>query len=541
VSRKHAMGKLRSVLAAALLALTPSLAWGQLGPSPGNITTPQATDLVPLYGRGTTGPLFGPVSQLFGTSNPIIGVPAGTITFPTNAENFVNLTGGAIGASGIPRLLFQSTTPITPPNNTLVGFGTSNQWPFGDTISHTYSGTDYQAALVTIIDPYGAGAFFTAGRTSDWVNGNVTQPAVNIIYALHNNVHLPTAGPNAFWGSYWQAEKTATASAAEVFQLEASFQNLGASVLEDPFNVNASGSTHILRVDAGVGTVAGNPVSSALEILNNGNSFNSGIVFGNGSIATVSGHINAIQLPSGYEVAWYTSTGVIGGSVKVDSSSRFVLNSTFFNFGGGAPGFGFSVATTDGSNSQALFAGTTRGVRLYQSSSGSFIEGVDSTGVTTYQPLTVGGSALGFTISGTYKLDYGVTTPSTWTIKDPFVIANGSTFTGAMTLPDSSTWTNTGLSTGNQIIVSSAAKTLQLKQGANGAVGTFICTSGGDITVSNSNVAISDAIIISLNTSGGTISTPPAVKSISAGANFHALCATGDTSTYNYAIIKNAA
>lgn len=90
-------------------------------------------------------------------------------------------------------------------------------------------------------------------------------------------------------------------------------------------------------------------------------------------------------------------------------------------------------------------------------------------------------------------------------------------------------------------IATTAAKTLQLKQGANGAVGTFICTSGGSITVTNSNVAISDAIIISLNTAGGTITTAPALNAITAATSFVAKCATNDTATYNYAIIKNAA
>lgn len=89
--------------------------------------------------------------------------------------------------------------------------------------------------------------------------------------------------------------------------------------------------------------------------------------------------------------------------------------------------------------------------------------------------------------------------------------------------------------------VSVAAKTLLLKQGANGAVGTFVCTSGGSITVSNTNVAVSDAIIISLNTVGGTVSTAPALNAITAATSFVAKCATSDTSTYNYAIIKNAA
>lgn len=97
------------------------------------------------------------------------------------------------------------------------------------------------------------------------------------------------------------------------------------------------------------------------------------------------------------------------------------------------------------------------------------------------------------------------------------------------------------LSVVNNILMGTATKTLTLKQGANGTVGTFVCTSGGTITINNTNIAITDAIIISLNTVGGTISTPPATKAITAATSFQTLCATSDTSTYNYAIIKNAA
>lgn len=86
-----------------------------------------------------------------------------------------------------------------------------------------------------------------------------------------------------------------------------------------------------------------------------------------------------------------------------------------------------------------------------------------------------------------------------------------------------------------------AAKTLILKQGANGSVGTFVCTGGGTITISNSNFATTDAVIISMNTAGGTITTPPAFKTVSGGSQFQVLCGATDTSTYNYALIKNAA
>ncbi len=97
------------------------------------------------------------------------------------------------------------------------------------------------------------------------------------------------------------------------------------------------------------------------------------------------------------------------------------------------------------------------------------------------------------------------------------------------------------LSVTGGISIGTAAKTVTLKQGANGSVGTFICTSGGAITVTNSFVQITDAIIISLNAAGGTVSTAPAINAITASTSFVAKCATNDTSTYNYAIIKNAA
>lgn len=93
----------------------------------------------------------------------------------------------------------------------------------------------------------------------------------------------------------------------------------------------------------------------------------------------------------------------------------------------------------------------------------------------------------------------------------------------------------------NGFIVSTAAKTLILKQGANGAVGTFVCNGATPVTVSNTNVAISDGIGISLNTVGGTVGALPAIKTITAATGFTVACTAADTSTMNYWIIKNAA
>lgn len=80
-----------------------------------------------------------------------------------------------------------------------------------------------------------------------------------------------------------------------------------------------------------------------------------------------------------------------------------------------------------------------------------------------------------------------------------------------------------------------------LKQGANGLVGTFVANGSTPVTVSNSSVAISDCIIISLNTVGGTVGVQPHVATITGATGFTVVCTASDTSTYNYCLIKNAA
>lgn len=88
---------------------------------------------------------------------------------------------------------------------------------------------------------------------------------------------------------------------------------------------------------------------------------------------------------------------------------------------------------------------------------------------------------------------------------------------------------------------SAAAAGTILKQGANGRVGTFVCNGATPVTVSNTSIAITDAIIISLNTVGGTVGAVPAIQTITASTGFTVSGTALDTSTYNYAIIKNAA
>lgn len=59
-----------------------------------------------------------------------------------------------------------------------------------------------------------------------------------------------------------------------------------------------------------------------------------------------------------------------------------------------------TFSTADYSGPQWLFSGTTKGARIFTSGSAAVIEGVDSTGLSSYQPLFVGGSTVTLTTSG---------------------------------------------------------------------------------------------------------------------------------------------
>ena len=94
---------------------------------------------------------------------------------------------------------------------------------------------------------------------------------------------------------------------------------------------------------------------------------------------------------------------------------------------------------------------------------------------------------------------------------------------------------------GTGITMSAAASGINLKQGSNGKCGTFILNGATPVTVSNTSIAITDSIIISLNTVGGSVGVQPHVATITGATGFTVVGTASDTSTYNYAIISNAA
>lgn len=141
--------------------------------------------------------------------------------------------------------------------------------------------------------------------------------------------------------------------------------------------------------------------------------------------------------------------------------------------------------------------------------------------------------------TGTFNGIVGGTTPAAGTFTT--LISTGGALNGTLgaTTPAAASVTTLGAS--GALTFGAAASGVVLKQGANGKCGTTALTAGAS-TVSNSSIAITDTIILSLNAVGGTIASQPYVDTITAGVGFTVAGGGGsNTSTYNYVIISNAA
>lgn len=68
--------------------------------------------------------------------------------------------------------------------------------------------------------------------------------------------------------------------------------------------------------------------------------------------------------------------------------------------------------------------------------------------------------------------------------------------------------------------------------------GTFTAqTGGGPTTVAEPAVNANSAIVITLKTVGGTVGSPPIIKTITPGTGFTVTNTSSDTSVYNYLVI----
>lgn len=191
---------------------------------------------------------------------------------------------------------------------------------------------------------------------------------------------------------------------------------------------------------------------------------------------------------------------------------------------------------------------TDNAIVRFDSTTGKLVQNSAATVADTTGAITIPGTTNQLVLGTTNTTTISAVAPSASrvvSLQDPGADANFVTTQGAQTLVGVKTFTNqpvlsAGLSSADSLTMSVANKGIVLKQGANGRVGSFVCNQTTPVNVANTAFAITDAVIISLNTVGGTVGAIPRIVTTNVGTGFAINCTASDTSTYNYALISNA-
>ena len=161
---------------------------------------------------------------------------------------------------------------------------------------------------------------------------------------------------------------------------------LTGGVLDAPGNLTVNGTTSLAAATATTPPTADNSTKVATTAFVKAQGYTNNL-----------GTVTSITAGTGLTGGTITGIGTIALSVPVSvanggTGATTVAGSPFLPLTGGTVTGALKVSTT--ANPAFGIAGTTYGIRFFQDGSGSHIEGVDSTLVTSYQPLTLSGSGV---------------------------------------------------------------------------------------------------------------------------------------------------
>jgi hypothetical protein len=278
--------------------------------------------------------------------------------FATNASaSGLTVTGNLIGG----RIYASSTVAIG--TAAVSGLHWLNDPPY-------LVGVDAQNAVTNyVISPHGTYGSVSATRSSD----NASLSARNIISDICVIASDNTSVAEKTWCRYEHGIVTATSAFYQHINDENSVRNLGPSISVDPYTTNPIHSTYNLRLDSSTGP-SGNNVSAALDIVQNGGKYNSGIVFGNDALdTTTNAHPDAVALAPYQALTWYygagnkawqiysTSTSA-SGNLNISGVGNVVLPSANLGIGTTSPD---TFLTINGSHPQMDFQDSVNGRSFY--------------------------------------------------------------------------------------------------------------------------------------------------------------------------------
>lgn len=213
---------------------------------------------------------------------------------------------------------------------------------------------------------------FVEGAQSAPFTSASTATIANTAITVNNNTSFATSG----WAYYGECHNvTNIVASCYGMELDPANHNLNPPGQPDPFQ---QGSVVGIQDACGAGLTGGtNSCHTALQIVSNTQTFQTGINFMSGSITAGSGAggaTAAISLPPNYAILWDTARSTFGGSLTVNSLAQLIgkatnieflnaSNNPFFDCGITSPnictfGQSYGVATTGGQSFVAFSGGS---------------------------------------------------------------------------------------------------------------------------------------------------------------------------------------
>jgi hypothetical protein len=331
------------------------------------------------------------VKQVVGTYQPTYaitdstGSSAGSATFevrssPTSfANTFVGGEAGSYNTTGIYDTAIGTNalkSNTTGSSNTALGTSTLYHNTTG--IGNVAVGTNSLAFNVDGINNVAVGEYSLGSNTSGNSNVALGQSSLTLNSSGMGNVGIGQyALTSNGVGTY------NVAIGLQSLEFNSSGGNNVAVGLNALYNNTTGTNNTALGYDAG--TTAG--ISGLNQTANHG------LYLGDNTKASADGNTNEVVI--GYNTTGHGSNTVTLGNSNITTT---VLQGNI-GIGTSSPIAMLDISQAD-TNLGALFSGTTKGIRIGFDSGTSYLEGVDNTGFSSFQPLDVVGSTLTFSTPG---------------------------------------------------------------------------------------------------------------------------------------------
>lgn len=171
--------------------------------------------------------------------------------------------------------------------------------------------------VISVVSGKGAGAAYFATQSADNPNAG-SMGCIGTLSFVHNN--NPQA-VQAVYGSY--IEVTRESGSGTTQGMEIDIVNRGDLVKSYPYAIGPTGMTNALWLASG-GEHAVTDSSLAIGIINNGASFEKGLVFSGDSLDKSSGEGVAVALANGHSINWFNQSNTITGRIRSDATNSSV-------------------------------------------------------------------------------------------------------------------------------------------------------------------------------------------------------------------------